>query len=238
MNLRTPARRPALLAVGALVAALTLVACGSAEGNGGSDVDPAAALATAKKNFDEASSVHFTLSTKSMPAKGDDGVLGAKGTLTHQPAFEGEIKAVFVGITADIPLIAVGGKVYAKLPFSSGYAPINPSEYSAPDPATFADPASGISGLLTKLEGAKKTGQKRDGKVVVTTYSGTLPGALVAPIIPSADESGTYQTVVGIDDDGRIATLKVSGDFFDGAGDVTYDLAFDDYGKSVTISAP
>ena len=54
-----------------------------------------------------------------------------------------------------------------------------------------------------------------------------MPGSLVAPIIPSASASGTYQTVVGINDDGEIATLKVSGAFFSASGDVTYDLTFD-----------
>jgi lipoprotein LprG len=240
MTLRSSARRPAFAAGALLLAvtlALTLGGCGDSGGDGSSGADPATALAGAKKQFDEASSVHFTMSTKSKPTKGD-AVLGAKGTLTHQPAFEGEVQALYVGIAAAIPLVAVDGKVYAKLPFSSGYAPINPAEYSAPDPATFMDPAAGISGLLSKLEDAKKAGEKRDGKQVVTTYSGTLPGSLVAPIIPSADEAGTFQTVVGIDDKGRIATLKVSGDFFAGSGDVTYDLTFDDYGKNVTISAP
>ena len=69
-------------------------------------------------------------------------------------------------------------------------------------------------------------------------YAGTLDGALVAPIIPSVDESGTYKTVIGIDEDGRIATLSVTGDFFSGSGDVTYDLIFYDYGKNVTIKKP
>lgn len=239
MNLRTSARRTTSVALGALLLSFVLAGCGDSEGKQSSQGgDPTAVLTAAKKKFDEASSVHMTMSTGSKPAKGTNAVLGAKGTLTHQPAFEGEVKALYIGIVADIPLIAVDGKVYAKLPFSAGYAPINPKEYSAPDPATFADPAAGISGLLLKLEGAKKTGEKREGKLVVTTYAGTLPGSLVAPIIPSADAAGNYQTVVGIDDDGQIATLKVSGDFFSGSGDVTYDLTFDDYGKAVTITAP
>jgi lipoprotein LprG len=238
MHLRSRTRRRPILAAGAVALALVLTGCGgSSSGGGGKSEDPASALAAAKKSFDDASSVHLTMATGSKPSKGN-AVLGAEGTLTHQPAFRGSVKALYLGITADIPITAVGGKVYAKLPFSAGYAAINPGDYSAPDPATFADPSAGISGLLTRLQGAKKAGQQRDGKVVVTTYGGSLPGSLVAPIIPSADSSGTYQTVVGIDGDGKIATLKVTGDFFDGSGDVTYDLTFDDYGKDVTITKP
>jgi len=90
----------------------------------------------------------------------------------------------------------------------------------------------------TTLGVDKKDGEKRVDGEVLTTYTGTLPGSLVDPIIPSADKAGTYQTAVGIDEHGRIATLRVTGSFFAHDGDVTYDLAFDDYDKSVTISAP
>ncbi len=63
--------------------------------------------------------------------------------------------------------------------------------------------------------------------MVLTTYTGTLTGDLVQPIIPSASKGGSYRTSVGIDGDGRIITLQVSGDFFDHDGDVTYDLRFE-----------
>jgi len=106
------------------------------------------------------------------------------------------------------------------------------------DPADFADPSKGISGLLLALKTPQKLGDAREGEVVLRRVSGTLSGDLVAPIIPSADPSGTYKTVVGIDEDDRIVTLDVTGEFFSGGGDETYQLAFDDYGKSVKITAP
>lgn len=223
-------------ALGALVAlTLPLAGCGGDEEKSTGD-DPRTVLAEAKERFDSASSVHFTMATKSEP-KGD-AVLGANGTLTHQPAFEGEVKAHYLGFDVDIPVVSVDGKVYAKLPLKSSYDVIDPSEFNAPDPADFADPGKGISGLLLELEGTEESGEVREGKEVLTTYSGTLTGDLVAPIIPSAAESSDYETVIGIDSDGRIATLKVTGDFFSGSGDVTYKLVFDDYGKKVEISKP
>ena len=228
-------------AVGALLA-LVVAPLGMVAGCGGSDEPAKGAtasevLAAAKKNFDHASSVHLELTTDSKPSSGD-AVLGADGTLTHQPAFKGEVTVQLSGFNADVPIVSVGGKVYAKLPLTPKYATIDPSEYSAPDPADFADTDKGISGLLLEMKDLTKDGTERDGKQVLTRYSGTLAGSLVAPIIPSADESGSYDATVGIDQDDRIITLDVRGDFFSGGGDETYRIQFSDYDKSVKITAP
>lgn len=228
-------RRTVALAGVALALVLPLTACGSHPATDGKSTHDV--LVQAKDKFDKAKSVHLSLSTESVPSSGD-AVLGADGTLTHQPAFKGQVTVVLGGFNADVPVVSVGGKVYAKLPLTPKYVPINPAEYGSPDPAEFADTSRGISGLLLKLEGAKKSGQKRDGDVVLTTYTGTLAGSYVEPIIPSATKSRSYKTTVGIDQDGRIITLRVSGDFFAHDGDVTYDLVFADYDKSVQIAAP
>ena len=105
------------------------------------------------------------------------------------------------GLTATVPVTSVGGKVYAKLPLQTKYAVDRSAEYGAPDPADFADPEKGLSGLLTKLEDLEK-GRRPGGDQILTTYTGTLPGAAVKKIIPSADAKGTYETRSGIDEDG------------------------------------
>jgi lipoprotein LprG len=228
-------RRAAALSV-VLALLVPLTACGGSDaatkGKSTHDV-----LVLAKQKFDRTKSVHLVLATDDTPTKGD-AVLGADGTLTHQPAFEGKVTVVLGGFNADVPVVSVDDKVYAKLPLTPKYVTIDPGEYGAPNPADFADPTKGISGLLLQLQGAKKAGQKREGDQVLTTYTGTLSGTYVKPIIPSAGESGTYRTTVGIDQDGRIVTLEISGDFFAHDGPVTYDVRFTDYDKSAKISAP
>jgi lipoprotein LprG len=230
-------RAPALFAV-LLSAALVLAGCGGGdEPEKPEGPSPTEVMAEAKKLFDDASSVHIELATDSMPTEGN-GVLGATGDVTHDPAFEGEVKVLLSGITATVPVTSVGGKVYAKLPLTAGYATIDPAEYGAPDPADFADPETGLSGLLTQMDDLKEGSQTRSGEQILTRYSGTLPGAAVKEVIPSASAKETYETVVGVDDKGYARTVKVTGIFFTGNQDVTYDVKLSSYDKGVEITAP
>jgi lipoprotein LprG len=219
---------------------LLLSGCGdtSEKQDSPKEKSPTEVMAQAKKNFDDASSVHIALATTSQPPSGANGVLGANGDITHDPAFKGEVKVVLSGLTATVPVTSVDGNVYAKLPLSTGYATIRPSEYGAPDPADFADPDKGLSSLLTQLDGLKKGKQSRSGDQILTTYTGTLPGAAVKQIIPSASAKETYDTEVGVDEKGYARTVKVTGVFFSAGADVTYDVKFSDYDAGVKVTAP
>ncbi len=234
MPQHAPRRVRSVLAA-AIAATLLLAGCGAeSEAEGPS---PEEVMQTAKKNFDEASSVRIALSTKSTPSSGN-GVLGATGDITQDPAFQGNVKIVLGGLTATVPVTSVGGKVYAKLPMQTGYEIIDPAEYGAPDPADFADPTTGMSSLLTQMDDLEKGDEKRSGDVILTSYSGTLPGSAVKEIIPSADAKATYETQVGIDDEGYVVTIKVTGPFFSGDDDTTYDVKLDNYDQGVKITAP
>ncbi len=230
------ARRLLPLQAVLVAAALLLSGCGSAEKKK-DEPSPEAVMDTAKQKFDDASSVHINLSTKSTPSEGN-GVLGASGDVTHAPAFEGDVKVVLGGLTATVPITAVDGKVYAKLPLQTRYAVIDPSEYGAPDPADFVDPDDGLSSLLTQMDGLKKGSQKRSGDEILTTYTGTLPGEAVKKIIPSADSGSTYETSVGVDEKGYARKVSITGPFFADGKDVTYDVTFSQYDAGVKISAP
>ena len=230
-------RRPLPLLVLLVVAALVLSGCGGQKAEKKKGASPSSVMTSAKKKFDDASSVHIALSTKSTPSEGN-GVLGATGDVTHAPAFEGDVKVVLGGLTATVPITAINGKVYAKLPLQTKYATIKPSEYGAPDPSSFADPDKGLSSLLTQIDGLKKGKQTRDGDQILTSYTGTLPGDAVKQIIPSADSGSTYKTSVGVDDKGYAVKVSIKGPFFADGKDVTYDVGFSKYDKGVKISAP
>lgn len=230
-----PSSLAAALAV-VLGLALVLAGCGGGQ-KAAATTSPGQVMTTAKQHFDQAKSVHIVLSTGSTPTSGN-GVLGADGVITHAPAFQGNVKVVLSGLTATVPITSTGGKVYAKLPLQTKFSVIKPSDYGAPDPADFADPHRGLSALLTRLQGLKKGSQTRQGNQILTSYSGTLPGATVKAVIPSASAKQTYATVVGVDQQGYAATVKITGTFFSGSGDVTYDVTFDGYDKDVRITVP
>lgn len=233
-----PARRRASSMIAfALVTSMFVAGCGGSEEKKADGPTPSEVMATAKKKFDDASSVQINLSTASTPTSGN-GVLGAEGDINHDPAFKGTVKVVIGGLTATVPITSTGGKVYAKLPLQTKSSVIDPSEYGAPDPADFADPENGLSGLLTKIDGLEKGAQRRNGDTILTTYSGTVPGSAVKRIIPSASAKQTYKTIIGVDTKGFAKTVKVTGTFFSGSDDVTYDVKLDGYDKGVEITAP
>lgn len=237
MALLSLRRRALSLLAATLVTPMLLAGCGG-DSSGKADAEsPAQVMEQAKKKYDEASSVRIALSTQSTPTSGN-GVLAATGDVTQAPAFKGDVKVVISGLTATVPITSVGGKVYAKLPLQTKFSVIKPSEYGAPDPADFADPDTGLSSLLTQLDGLKKKGQTRSADMILTTYTGTLPGSAVKQVIPSAVSKETYATSVGVDEPGFARTVKVTGPFFSGSDDVTYDVLLDSYDKGVTITAP
>src|SRR3954451_3080640 len=205
-----PTRRLLPLQAVLLTAALLVTGCGGTEGKKKDEPSPSQVMAEAKKKFDEASSVHIALATKSVPSEGN-GVLGATGDINHDPAFQGDVKVLLSTVPATVPVTATGGKVYAKLPFATKYAEIDPSEYGAPDPTDFADPDEGLSSLLTQIDGLTKGKETHKGDQILTSYTGTLPGTAVKKIIPSADAGATYDTTVGVDDEGYARTVKITG---------------------------
>jgi lipoprotein LprG len=88
------------------------------------------------------------------------------------------------------------------------------------------------------MEDLKKGKETRSSDMILTSYSGTLPGTAVKKIIPSAVAKESYDTTVGVDEKGFARSVKVTGPFFTGNDDVTYDVKFSEYDKGAEITAP
>jgi lipoprotein LprG len=223
----------------AVVLAALLLASGCSKDSGGSSdqASPRATLAAAKKNLDDTPGVQIGLATENLPP-GVNGLVKAAGIATHAPAFQGGIKVAASGVTADASVVAVDKVVYAKLPFTTSFVKIDPADYGAPDPAALMDPRAGLSSLLTSATDVTAGDQVRQGKEVLRSYSAKVPGKAVAAVIPSADDTATFDATFTIDDKDRLTKAVLTGPFYPKGGDVTYTITFEKYGVDKTITAP
>ena len=129
----------------------------------------------------------LSLTTQELPDD-VDGVLEATGVATRAPAFDGDLVVLVNGLEVDVPVVSVDCTVWARLPFTRTFSKVNPADYGAPDPARLMEPDTGLSSWLTAATGVEEGERVRDGEVVLSTYTGTLPGRVVDASIPSADE--------------------------------------------------
>lgn len=226
-----------ILATTALLVAPALLAGCSGGDDGADELTPEERLAEAKTALDETEGVRVALEADELPAS-VNGLLTADGVGTHAPAFAGDIQVSTSGLTAKAAVIAVDGKVWAVLPFTTDYAQIDPADYSAPDPAALMETEGGLSSLLTAAEGVEEGEQVREGENVLTEITGTLPGDAVAAVIPSAQEDADFDAAFTLDDDNRLSEVTMTGPFYPKADDVTYTVTFSQYGVAKDIAAP
>jgi lipoprotein LprG len=228
---------PALLATGLLLSACSGSSDSSDGGSQGGGDDLAARLADAKKTLDGAKTISISLSTKSIP-DGVTGLLSAKGKGNHSPAFTGKVTVITGGASLGADVIATGGTVYAKTGFLPDFTAIDPETLKAPDPATLLKADGGITEILTSTEKLSEDGQSRDGKDVLTSIKGTLPGSIVSTIIPSASPSKDFAVTYRLDDDDVLRDATITGPFYPGGKSVTYVVALETSDTPVTIKAP
>lgn len=226
---------PALASILVLLLAL-LAACGgsgSASGSGGPSATQR--LAAAEKTLAGAKGVTLSLKTDKLP-KGSNGILAATGVGTDAPAFKGTISAVLNGLSGELPVVAVDNKVYVQL-FGAPFKAVDPADFSAPDPATFFGPEGSLPGLLRNVTSLKFGADVRNGKQVLSTLTGKVPGSAVKKIFSSAG-STDFDATFTLDDRDRLVQARVSGPFYGGSDQLTYTIGFSKYGTAPSITAP
>ena len=224
-------------ALAALALLIGVTGCSGADSVSG-DRTPDEVLADAKTTLDETSGVSLTLSSEGLP-EGLTALKAAEGVGTHAPAFEGEITVVLSGADFDVPIVAVDGTVHAQIPLTPGWSDVDPEEYGAPDPAALMSTDSGFSSLLTATEDAEEGESVRGGEnndEVLTEFTGTVPGDVVANVIPSAE--GDFEATYTISKDDELREAVLTGVFYPDTEPMTYTIGFDDYGSEPEISAP
>ncbi|UYM05278.1 LppX_LprAFG lipoprotein [Solicola gregarius] len=223
------------------VSAATLVlvaisACGGGD-DSGSGGDPQERLEAARKVIDDAESIELSLETSDLPSD-VEGIISAEGIGTHDPAFDGTAQVRAFGITGEVPVVAVDGEVYFKLPFKSDYETFDVSKYDAPDPADLLSTDDGLTSMITSLEDVEAGETELDDETKVTPIDGTLTGKSISTLFPSVDDSSVFDVSFRVDDDDVLRDATISGPFYPDADDLTYTIALTASDESVDISAP
>jgi lipoprotein LprG len=208
--------------------------------DGDGEVTPDEVMVAAKEALDSTSGVEISMATEDEPAEGDY-LAAADGTLIADPAsFEGTVNGRVSDIpAADVSVVSVDGDLYVDVPVI-GWDVFDPEDFCAPDPGTLLDPDTGVSPILTATEDLEVGETERggdDNELVLTPYSGTVPGNVIQNILPCA-EGEEFQATYRIDSDGRMADAEITGEFFPDMDEITYTITVQEYGVEKDISAP
>lgn len=235
--MRTRHLIPALLTAGLLLAGCIGSPDSADDGGDGDATALATRLAAAKEMLDTAETLSISLSTKNLPDN-VTGLLSATGKGNHSPAFEGKVTVVTGGASLGADVIATGGTVYAKTGFLPDFTAIDPSTLKAPDPASLFEADGGLTDILLETDDLAEDGQSRDGKDVLTTIKGSLPGSVVQTIIPSAAAEERFAVVYRLDDDDMLRDATLTGRFYPSSPSMSYTVALEVSDTPVTIDAP
>ncbi|CAN5870027.1 hypothetical protein BH20ACT6_BH20ACT6_18580 [soil metagenome] len=235
MPLTRTTRALAVLAVAVLPVA---AGCSGDGDDAPPEPDVSSRLESARAQLDEATSLQVRLVSDNVP-DGTVGLIEADGVGNHDPAFEGVVTVVTGGLgQVDADVVSVRGDVEAKVGFVPTYAPVDPDDLGAPDPAALLSTENGVSSWLTQTEKPVAGEDSRDGEVIVTGVSGTLPGAVVKQLIPTADDTADFDVVYRLTDDDALRDAAITGPFYPDGADVTYDLTVTTSDQPVDIELP
>ena len=194
-------------------------------------------LTEARAKIDEAETINLSLSAKNMP-DGTSGLLSATGSGNHNPAFKGNVKVITGGATITAEVVAVGSEVMAKPSFAPIFLTIDPASLKAPNPAALFETSVGFSQVLVETRGLKEGAKSRDGEDVLITITGSIPGSIVRAILPSADPKASFPVTYRLTEDNELRDASISGPFYPGVADVTYDISVTTSSEPVSITLP
>lgn len=231
-------RRRSFLTSVAVLAAVGLTGCTSSSGPKPTDAaqTPTQLLEKARDTMNATSGVHVNMVGKDIP-KDSNAVLSAKGDATPAtPAWQGNVNLQFNGTSLQVPVVAIKDDMWAQI-FGSEQK-IDPAKYKVPNPASFFDKEHGLGSLLGKVTDAKFGDEKRVGKVIVQTVSGSISAADVHSVFSIGPQTGKYDFTFGVDEaTNQLLTMTINGPFYTNAN-ASYDVSFDSYGQTVDIKAP
>ncbi len=227
-------RRAAGFVTGVVVAVPLLAGCGGGEPAETADQ----LLARAKTTLDEASSLHFVLTSEGAPTTGTE-LVGGEGDVARPASFQGTLQVLAAGSPVDLAVVSVDGTVYAQLPFTTGYSVVDPAQFGLGDPGALLDPDTGISQLLGQADSAELGEERRVDGEVVREVTAELPGDLVEQVLTSEDPSQPVDARFSVaTESGELRRAELTGPFYAAGQDATFTLELSDFGADVEITAP
>jgi lipoprotein LprG len=240
---------PRTAALVAVALGLALAGCtGGDDGGDGGDpagggsatattASPADVLAEAQRVLDAAPTLHLELTGEDLPATGTV-VLGAEGDAQRPGSFAGDLRVQLGATAATVAVISIDGQVWAKLPLTPDFLPVDPDALGINDPATLVAPGSGLSSLLTAGTDPTAVGEVRVGSEVLDEYEVGLPSSALDGLLPVTDPAAEVQARFAVDPESReVRRAVLTGPFYTG-GAQTYTALLTDYGAPVDIRAP
>lgn len=194
-------------------------------------------LEAAEQRIDEATSLDISVVASSVPSN-VSGLKSAEGVANRTPAFRGDVEVVSGGSSIPAEVVAVNGEVWAKTGFSPVFIGLDPARLNAPDPADLVGTqGAGVASLLTQSEDLTWEGKTRDGTEVLSTISGTLDAPLIAALLPTAANRGTFTVTYRLTDGDELHDMTIHGPFY-GDLEATYVMKVIASDESVVIEAP
>lgn len=236
--------RRARLAAAPVAAGLVLGLAACAEDPGpAAEVPVQQRLQQAEDLVLAAGSFRLTMTSEGLPETTREAVISASGSgSVDPPAFEGTVTARLGGIQVEVPVVALGGALHVKLPYTPDFAEVSPESVGVPDPATLFSAESGVHTLLPETDDAAYGERSRDGREIVQEVSGTLPGRPVLDLLRVGNAEAEFEVTYGLieaegADPWPVRSVRISGPFYPD-GDSTYVLTLDRYGEAVHVEAP
>jgi lipoprotein LprG len=225
---------------GGIALVLALAGCSGDGSSAEAEVEPTAQerLAAAQEILEATDAMTVELTGTDVPTD-VNGVRSATGVAVVDGdtiTFAGDIEGRINGVTATVGLICIGPDAYMKL-FTPDYAPVDLDELGAPNPTTFLDPETGLSGLIGATTDLAEGERTREGREILRQITGTLPGDRVEALLRLGGPDRTFDVTYGLTDENELRSAVLEGEFYDGT-ESTYTLLLTDYGQAIPIERP
>jgi hypothetical protein len=223
---------------GVLITVLLAGACGGSGGGPPVKAVPAATLLHRTRTVvDDASAVHFVLSSADVTSKGIT-LTGGSGDLVRPDELQGSFTVSTGGLDVAVGVVEFGGRFYAQPPFANHYTVTDPASYGLGDPAQLLSPTTGVATLLTSMTDVRNLGEKRLSGELVEVITGTVPGRSV-PVLPDLRRSTPVTLTASIDPvSAQLRQVALSGPFTSPTATTTYTVTLSHYGEHVHVVAP